>query len=169
MDPKSLQGLSMEGQKVLEATVEAAHETLGSMNEVLCNPALWVTTSAAQPALANSDGSSKVEGRQGGDGLTQQEAGWAALDEARVRLKNSTTTLRGVITSIFNSPQMREQEADVSSIGTDKSDPVEVEKLEQRVSELREEVRKKNDVLKILIDQLRELIIDISMWQSPSL
>lgn len=177
----------MDGQKVLEATVEAAHETLGSMNEVLCNPALWVTSSssttttssstvqtAGAPSVAAADppdsAAAKVEANKAGaaEGLAQQEAGWAALDEARLRLRSSATSLRTVITAIFNSPQMREQE-DPSNSLTDKSDPAEVERLEQRASELREEVVKKNKVVKFLIDQLRELISDISMWQSPGL
>ncbi|KAI5078883.1 hypothetical protein GOP47_0006554 [Adiantum capillus-veneris] len=61
---------------------------------------------------------------------------------------------------------MREQE-DHSVSPSDNLDPADVEKLEQRVSFLREEVKNKNKVVKLLIDQLRELIKDISMWQSP--
>lgn len=154
--PRSLQELAMEGQAVLESTIEAAHETLRSMNEVLCNPALWITA----PQLA--DAAKVVEGL-----AAQPEAGSAALDEARVRLRSSTTALKSVITSIFNSPQMKEQEADPPNGVAEKCDPAAVEKLEQRVSDLREEVHNKNRVLKVLIDQLRELISDISMWQSP--
>lgn len=188
----------MEGQKALEATVEAAHETLASMNEVLCNPALWGTSSSSSTAANTAPGATMVPSssgaslqlagtassigdstadaaasrvdasRTGADGLAQQEAGWAALEEARLRLRCSATSLRAVITSTFSSPQMREQEDPLNS-HSDKSDPAEVEKLEQRVSLLREEVKKKNKVVKVLIDQLRELINDMSMWQSPGL
>ncbi|MCO5587888.1 hypothetical protein L7F22_041840 [Adiantum nelumboides] len=64
--------------------------------------------------------------------------------------------------------QMREREDFLVSL-SDNSDPAEVEKLEERVSILREEVKNKNKVVKLLIDHLRELVNDISMWQSPGL
>eukprot|EP00250_Pteridium_aquilinum_P035526 c9586_g1_i1 orf=591-1220(-) len=198
--PKSLQELAMEGQKALEATVEAAHETLASMNEVLCNPALWSTSSSSiaatnstsgaigvTPASSSSGAAAQLAGsasaagdsteltasridasKTGAEGLAQQEAGWAALEDARLRLRSSAGSLRSVITSVFSSSQMREQE-DPSNSLSDKSDPAEVEKLEQQVLALREEVKNKNKVVKLLIDQLRELINDISMWQSPGL
>ncbi|RYR48141.1 hypothetical protein Ahy_A07g034131 isoform A [Arachis hypogaea] len=46
-------------------------------------------------------------------------------------------------------------------------DDMEIEKLEERASSLRKELANKNMHLKILIDQLRDLLSDISTWQSP--
>ncbi|KAI5078884.1 hypothetical protein GOP47_0006555 [Adiantum capillus-veneris] len=126
---KSLQELAIEGQRALEAIVEAAHETLASMNEVLCNAALWSTSSAATavaPASSSlgagtqSSGSSLAAvgdpletaasridaSKAGGEGSSQQEGGWGALDEARLRLRLSATSLKAVIASVFSSPQV---------------------------------------------------------------
>ncbi|KAD4889099.1 hypothetical protein E3N88_21172 [Mikania micrantha] len=47
------------------------------------------------------------------------------------------------------------------------TDELDVEKLEEQASDLRKELESKNKYLKLLIDQLRELITDISTWQSP--
>ncbi|XP_025791940.1 mediator of RNA polymerase II transcription subunit 30-like [Panicum hallii] len=47
------------------------------------------------------------------------------------------------------------------------ADNAEIERLEVRASALRKEIESKNKHVKILMDQLRELISDISMWQSP--
>ncbi|KAI8017237.1 Mediator of RNA polymerase II transcription subunit 30 [Camellia lanceoleosa] len=40
-------------------------------------------------------------------------------------------------------------------------------KLEERACVLKQELANKNKYLKFLIDQLRDLITDISTWQSP--
>ncbi|KAH7430709.1 hypothetical protein KP509_08G010700 [Ceratopteris richardii] len=189
-ETKSLQELAIEGQRALEATVQAAHETLASMNEVLCNAALWSTSSSTSSTVTNatvSASAASVSGaptntgasaasetatprtdasKSNAEGSSHQEAGWGSLDEARVRLRSSATSLKAVISAIFNSPQMRE---DIPAGLSDKTDPAEIEKLEERASALREEVENKNRLMKLLIDQLRELIHDISMWQSGSL
>ncbi|KAK9278880.1 hypothetical protein L1049_028460 [Liquidambar formosana] len=66
---KSTQDLAMEGQKHLEETIEAAFQILSSMNDELCNPALWSTTptnttsgpishSSSNSVVMNGDGSS---------------------------------------------------------------------------------------------------------------
>nr|GEZ17116.1 mediator of RNA polymerase II transcription subunit 30 [Tanacetum cinerariifolium] len=53
---------------------------------------------------------------------------------------------------------------DIDPMSTDDMD---AEKLEERASALRKELEDKNKHLKLLIDQLRELITDVSTWQSP--
>ncbi|THG10644.1 hypothetical protein TEA_007986 [Camellia sinensis var. sinensis] len=50
---------------------------------------------------------------------------------------------------------------------TTSSSASEIEKLEERASVLKEELANKNKYFKHLIDQLRDLITDISTWQSP--
>ncbi|MCO5587887.1 hypothetical protein L7F22_041839 [Adiantum nelumboides] len=121
---KSLQELAIDGQGALEALVEAAHETLASMNEVLCNAALWSTSStpaststaassslgAVAALLAAGDPSETAASRAdaskaGGEVSSQQEAGWGALDDARLRLRTSATSLKAVISTVFSSPQ----------------------------------------------------------------
>jgi len=47
------------------------------------------------------------------------------------------------------------------------ADNAEIERLEVRASALRKEIESKNKHVKLLMDQLRVLISDISMWQSP--
>ncbi|KAF3785368.1 Mediator of RNA polymerase II transcription subunit 30 [Nymphaea thermarum] len=153
---KSTKELAMEGQKLLEETVQAAHQILTAMNEELCNPALWATASPAQ------------SGAELHDGPHQAEPGGGALEEARFRYKSTVTALRAVISAITNSQAAEQNEAG-SMMGTSeaKSDPMEIKKLEERVAELKKEIAIKNRYLEILMDQLRELIGDISMWQSP--
>ncbi|XP_059069291.1 mediator of RNA polymerase II transcription subunit 30 isoform X2 [Cryptomeria japonica] len=115
--------LAVDGQRHLEGTVEAAHQILASMNQELCNPSLWVppTTRDHDPSLA-----------AGGSG-----GGGGALDDARLRYKKSVDSLRDVI-SLISSSQTKPQEGDTIT-GTDNNgDQVEIQILEQRASELRE-------------------------------
>eukprot|EP00252_Welwitschia_mirabilis_P000793 TRINITY_DN10767_c0_g1_i2.p1 TRINITY_DN10767_c0_g1~~TRINITY_DN10767_c0_g1_i2.p1 ORF type:complete len:183 (-),score=29.58 TRINITY_DN10767_c0_g1_i2:559-1050(-) len=156
---KSVEELAMEGQKHLEATVEAAHQILGSMNDELCNPALWVPPNAN--ANANGDSSKDHD-------LNLSGAGGGALEEARLRYKSAVTSLRSVISSISMSQQTKPHEEEQMDVESN-LDQDEINKLEERATKLREEVENKNQYLKVLIDQLRDLIYDISMWQSPVL
>ncbi|KAL2636176.1 hypothetical protein R1flu_007655 [Riccia fluitans] len=149
---ESLQDDALEGQRHLEGTVQAAHEILASLNEVLCNPLLWT-----QPVPDASNGS-----KPGGTS-PQQEQGWLALETGRLRYKATTAALRASINNIFNNPQEGDSDEDKAS-GAD------LEQLETQVAQLREEAARKNQLLKLLIDQSRDLVSDLSMWQtSPSL
>ncbi|CAM6036933.1 unnamed protein product [Sphagnum compactum] len=169
---KTLQELAADGKKQLETVVEIAHQILLSLNEALCSPSFWVAPSSSHLALESSSVSSNSltavpdpavgAGRDsGGEG----EAGLAALEATSLRYKVATAALRATVASILNTPQQEEGTGGV---------PVEMETgelddLEQRVTDLRKEVMKKNQFLKLQIDQLRNLIADISMWQSQSL
>ncbi|XVF08685.1 hypothetical protein REPUB_Repub07fG0024800 [Reevesia pubescens] len=172
---KTTQELASEGLKHLEETIEAAFQILSSMNDELCNPALWstnptTTSNAAPSSLSNvavlgngdssaSDGSHHLEmGGMGGSGN-------GALDEARLRYKNSVASLRTVLAAIPNSQKAKAFETGLT--GSSPADEAEIEKLEEQASNLRKEVANKNECIKLLIDQLRELITDISTWQSP--
>ncbi|BBN04174.1 hypothetical protein MPTK1_3g02360 [Marchantia polymorpha subsp. ruderalis] len=152
---ESMQELAAEGQKHLEGTVDAAHDILASLNEVLCNPVLW-----AQP-VPESSSSSKPGGAP-----PQQEQGWLALETGRLRYKSTTAALRASINNIFNKPQMRAQEGDS---GQDKGSAADLDQLEKQAARLREEATRKNQMVKLLIDQSRDLVSDISMWQSAEL
>ncbi|KVI06178.1 mediator of RNA polymerase II transcription subunit 30 [Cynara cardunculus var. scolymus] len=159
---KSTQELAMEGQKHLEDTIESAFQILSSMNDELCNPHLWstssppnVNTSNAHHAPSNGDATSS-------DTAHHFEMGGGALDEARLRYKSSVAALRSVLTAIPNSRKAKAY--DIDPISTDELD---AEKLEERASTLRKDLENKNKHLKLLIDQLRELITDVSTWQSP--
>ncbi|KAE8725069.1 Mediator of RNA polymerase II transcription subunit 30 [Hibiscus syriacus] len=174
---KTTQELASEGLKHLEETIEAAFQILSSMNDELCNPALWSTTPTTSAAAANgpslsngavlgngdssSDGSGGHHSETGGAG----GSGNGALDEARLMYKNSVAALRTVLTAIPNS-----QKAKAFETGSTASSPAgeaDIEKLEEQASNLRKELANKNEYIKRLIDQLRELIIDVSTWQSP--
>ncbi|KAF2537831.1 hypothetical protein F2Q68_00018989 [Brassica cretica] len=92
-------------------------------------------------------------------------SGNSALDEASVRYKNSVTSLRAVLVAIPNSQKAK---AYVMENGLETPESVEeIEKLEEQALSLRQEVAKKNVHVKELIDKFRELIADISTWQSP--
>ncbi|KAI4336331.1 hypothetical protein L6164_014869 [Bauhinia variegata] len=173
--PKSTQELAMEGQKYLEETIEYAFQILSSMNDELCNPTLWSYTSANNNMApvgpsshssngvvsgdATSDNSIQHSENSGGGGATV-----GALEEARSRYKSSVASLRTILTAIPNSHKSK---AFDTGSAASPADQVEIEKLEERAFSLRKELANKNVHLKILIDQLRDLIADISTWQSP--
>lgn len=174
----------MEGQKHLEDTIESAFHILSSMNDELCNPALWSSSAPSSaaaaapsaapasngPLLLNGDSSSDSShhldfaGPGGGGG----GGGGGALDEARLRYKSSVASLRAVLTAIPSSHKAKSFDPGASiSSSIPFVDQVEVERLEEQASNLKKELVEKNKHLKLLIDQLRELIADISTWQSP--
>ncbi|KAF5476538.1 hypothetical protein F2P56_003283 [Juglans regia] len=186
-NPKSTQELAMDGQKLLEETIESAFHILSSMNDELCNPALWSTISSASSSSLSSTSSTanitsipngpsqSSNGIANGDAASSDthhiESGGGsggALEEARFRYKSSVNSLRAVLAAIPNSEKAKSFE-----LGSTPSGPLspagqdEIEKLEERASGLRKELASKNRYLKVLIDQLRDLITDVSTWQSP--
>ncbi|KAG2678517.1 hypothetical protein I3760_11G006200 [Carya illinoinensis] len=155
-NPKSTQELAMDGQKLLEETIESAFHILSSMNDELCNPALWSTTSSASSSSLSStsnitsiaNGPSQASnGIANGDAASSDthhgESGGGsggALEEARFRYKSSVNSLRAVLAAIPNS-----QKAKTFELGSTPSGPLspagqdEIEKLEERASGLRKE------------------------------
>ncbi|KAL3025433.1 hypothetical protein AAZX31_04G179300 [Glycine max] len=154
---KTTQELAMEGQEYLEETIENAFQILSSMNDELCNPVLWSTSPSTSPnADATSDNSNHH--------ADASAAAGGALEEARARYKKAVTALRTILTAIPTS--QKEKTFDAGSAASP-ADEAEIDKLEERASSLRRELANKNLHLKTLIDQLRDLITDISTWQSP--
>ncbi|KAH1131384.1 hypothetical protein J1N35_002762 [Gossypium stocksii] len=177
---KTTQELASEGLKHLEETIEAAFQILSSMNDELCNPALWSTNPTTNTTTTNTaapNGSSLSNGAVLGNGDSSSDGGHhlemggiggsgnGALDEARLRYKNSVAALRTVLTAIPNSQKAKAFET--GSTATSPADEADIEKLEEEASNLRKELANKNVYIKRLIDQLRELITDVSTWQSP--
>ncbi|KAE8663373.1 Mediator of RNA polymerase II transcription subunit 30 [Hibiscus syriacus] len=173
----STQELASEGLKHLEETIEAAFQILSSMNDELCNPDLWSTSPTTKAAATNEpslsigavlgNGDSSSDGG-GGHHLEMGGAGGSgngSLDEARLRYKNSVAALRTVLSAIPNSQKAKEFET--GSTASSPADEADIEKLEEQSSNLRKELANKNEYIKRLIDQLRELITDVSTWQSP--
>ncbi|KAI8529225.1 hypothetical protein RHMOL_Rhmol12G0208300 [Rhododendron molle] len=173
--PKTTQELAIEGQTHLEATIEAAFQILSSMNDELCNPNLWSTTpSSFSPNNSNNNTTSAmgnghhVNGDVSSDSGHHFEMGGGALDEARLRYKSSVAALRSVLAAIPNSQKANPYDTgSTTSSSVSPPDQAEIEKLEERASVLKQELANKNKHLKLLIDQLRDLITDISTWQSP--
>ncbi|CAL5349442.1 unnamed protein product [Camellia sinensis] len=170
---KTTQELAMEGQKHLEETIESAFQILSSMNDELCNPTLWSTT----PSSANNNNASSINNgyhhssthASNGDGSSDlghhfEMGGGGALEEARLRYKSSVTSLRSILAAI---PSSHKKAKAYDTGSTTSSSASEIEKLEERASVLKEELANKNKYFKHLIDQLRDLITDISTWQSP--
>ncbi|GAA0144822.1 general transcription factor [Lithospermum erythrorhizon] len=145
---RTIQELSLSGQTHLEDTIQAAFHILSAMNDELCNPILW-STQFPNSALTND---------------APSEIGGGALNEARLTYKSSIASLRSVLTTISNSLKTSEGSPMTSSSPTDEAD---IDTLEERASSLEKELINKNKSLKLLIDQLREVISDISTWQSP--
>lgn len=120
---RSTQELAEDGQKQLEAVVEAAHDILLTLNRALCSPSFWVAPSS-QPALAqeinanaNANANAASGGSDGGLGLGDGAAagkekgaddgeGLAALDATRVRYKNATAALRATVAAIVKAAQV---------------------------------------------------------------
>ncbi|KAL3633424.1 hypothetical protein CASFOL_022186 [Castilleja foliolosa] len=170
---KTTQELAIEGQKHLEETIGAAFLILSAMNDELCNPSLWSTTAPHPPKnTANISNGHHLNGDVLSDTSSasqhhpnSSDIGGGALDEARLQYKSSVASLREVLVAISNAHKAKEPEAIPMSMSPD--DQMETEKLEEQAASLRKELAGKNEYLKNLIDQLRGLLADISMWQSP--
>ncbi|PIN11906.1 hypothetical protein CDL12_15490 [Handroanthus impetiginosus] len=194
---KTIQELAIEGQKHLEETIEAAFLILSAMNDELCNPSLWSTTSStagppSSTTAANnnlgggpismsnghhsnvdvlSDSSSASSSASASQPHPQHhnssDIGGGALDEARLQYKSSVASLRSVLVAISNAQKAKLPDVVPTSSSLSPADQMETEKLEEQASMLRKELADKNRHLKTLIDQLRNLLADISTWQSP--
>ncbi|XP_057954441.1 mediator of RNA polymerase II transcription subunit 30 [Malania oleifera] len=170
---KSTQELAMEGQKHLEETIEAAFQILSSMNDELCNPLSWssfsstTTASSTTAATAPSSLSNVINGDISSDTSHNVETGAGPLEEARLRYKSSAAALRAVLAAIPNSQKAKTCDGLTATGSFSQADQTDIEKLEEQASNLRNELTNKNVYLKHLIDELRDLITDISMWQSP--
>ncbi|KAI4312961.1 hypothetical protein MLD38_037745 [Melastoma candidum] len=174
---ESTQELAKEGQRHLEDTIESAFRILSSMNDELCNPSLW--RSSSPPTSRDSSGvAHSATGGGGADSSSDSTShhfespgssgGGGALDEARFRYKNSVAALRAVLSAIPSSQKAKPfgSESDMGTAAPD-DEEVEIERLEEQISSLRKELAGKNVYIKALINQLRELIADVSTWQSP--
>ncbi|KAL9271192.1 Mediator of RNA polymerase II transcription subunit 30-like protein [Drosera capensis] len=157
--PKPTKTLAIEGQRHLEDTIEAAFQILSAMNDELCNPSLWAPSDQQVTSAAEEEEGLSELGHQ----VQQQQfdIGGSALDEARLRYKSSVAALRAVLAAI---PESGKGTTEASFT---QADETEIERLEEQAAALREELADKNKYLKLLIDQLRSLIADISTWQSP--
>ncbi|KAL2906097.1 Mediator of RNA polymerase II transcription subunit 30 [Bienertia sinuspersici] len=167
---KSTKELAAEGQKHLEETVDAAFQILSAMNDELCNPNLWSTSSSSAAVIADTSNATSItangqsEGSNGdvsSDSTHQFDMGGGALEEARLRYKSSVGSLRAILNAM---PQNQKEDADGS---VSQEDEAEIVKLEEQVTNMRMDLANKNKHLKHLIDQFRDLITDISTWQSP--
>ncbi|XP_030458349.1 mediator of RNA polymerase II transcription subunit 30 [Syzygium oleosum] len=167
--PKSTQELAVEGQKHLEDTIESAFHILSSMNDELCNPSLWSAPAPSSASASASNGPLLLNGDSSSDSSHHLDfagsgGGGGALDEARLRYKSSVASLRTILAAIPTSHKTKSFDPGTSIMLVDQ---VEMERLEEQASNLRKELVEKNKHLKLLIDQLRELIVDVSTWQSP--
>lgn len=137
--------VAVEGQKHLEETIEAAFQILSSINHDLSNSALWSTHSPSPDA--------------------------GSLEAAHLRYKSSVAALRALLLALpvpqGQSTKTNEMGSSASPGSVSQADQTEILRLEERASNLRKEVANKNKHLKLLMDGFRELIADISAWQSP--
>ncbi|GAB2289383.1 hypothetical protein Dimus_023690 [Dionaea muscipula] len=163
---KTKKELAVEGQKHLEETIEAAFQILSALNDELCNPALWSTSTAPPPpssaAILTSEGhSDAVNGDGASDSSHQFDIGGGALDNARLRYKSSVASLRAVLSAIPDSVK------GTTDSSFSQADETEIKKLEEQAATLRVEIANRNNYLKLLVAQLRGLIADISTWETP--
>ncbi|PKI53277.1 hypothetical protein CRG98_026305 [Punica granatum] len=142
--PKSTQELAVEGQRHLEETVEAAFHVLTSMKDELCNPALWSSSSSSSnghPVLPinSGNGDSSSDSTYHPDNTSGSGGGVAGGGGGA--LEEARLRYKSCVSAL---------RAVLSAIPNSQK-----------------ELEKKNYYLKLLIDQLRDLIADTSTWQSP--
>ncbi|KAL6223567.1 hypothetical protein ACLB2K_006952 [Fragaria x ananassa] len=125
-NPNTTQELAVEGQKHLEHTIESGFQILSSMNDELCNPLLWSTNSSAENGVVHSDSSFS-------DNTSGPPGNGGSLEEARFRYKNSVTALRAVLAEILISHK-------ATSENDAPADETEIDKLEERASNLRKDI-----------------------------
>lgn len=65
---KSTKELAAEGQKHLEETVDAAFQILSAMNDELCSPALWCTTTSSSALITDSSTTTAITANGHSDG-----------------------------------------------------------------------------------------------------
>ncbi|XP_054807214.1 mediator of RNA polymerase II transcription subunit 30-like [Prosopis cineraria] len=161
---KTTQELALEGQKHLQDTIDYAFQILSSINRELCNAALWSNRSPISPSSVPNGVVPADSPTDNAENTVGGGATGGALEDARFRYKNSVAALRAILAAI---PNAQKAKASDSGLAASPSDQAEIENLEERASCLRKELANKNMHLKILMDQLRDLIKDISTWQSP--
>lgn len=109
--PKTLVELAIDGQKQLDAVVEAAHDILLSLNRGLCSPSFWVAPSlqpSANGAPTDPPTTEAAAASETEKGASPDSAeGLAALDATRVRYKAATSALRATVTAIVKQMQVR--------------------------------------------------------------
>lgn len=130
--PQTTQELAIEGIKHLEETIESAFQILYSMNDELCNPTLWSTTSStatsalsiASPngpsphstnGVVNGDASSESTNHHADTSSGGGTGSGGALEEARVRYNNSVLALRAILAAIPSSQNVNYQ-TDLSTL-----------------------------------------------------
>ncbi|KAF2302663.1 hypothetical protein GH714_000649 [Hevea brasiliensis] len=129
------------------------------MNDNLCNPALWSSSSSITTSTTTASPITAVMGiwMRLCFGITIPELLYVGF-----------RILKRIINGFFVLKQAKAFETgSTANSSSAPADQAEVEKLEKQASNLRKELVNKNAHLKLLIDQLRDLITDISTWQSP--
>jgi len=122
------------------------------------------TASAASVAVTGGGGGGEA-GETGSEekGSDSSAEGLAALDATRVRYKAATGALRATVAAIQKQTQAVRAEGDGAAA---ENVDTETDYLERRAADLREEVERKNMIVKLHMDQLRTLLADIFMWQT---
>ncbi|KZV46338.1 mediator of RNA polymerase II transcription subunit 30 [Dorcoceras hygrometricum] len=181
---KSTQELALEGRRHLEETIDAAFLILSAMNDELCNPSLWSTTNSASIPHNTTTGVQHTNGDVLSDSSSSASSsasashshpnnhnfdniGGGALDDARLQYKSSVASLRSVLVAISNAQKAKASETVPISSSTSPADQTGIETLEEHADTLRKELASKNKYLKDMINHLRNLVADLSAWQSP--
>ncbi|XP_057810394.1 mediator of RNA polymerase II transcription subunit 30-like isoform X3 [Salvia miltiorrhiza] len=155
---KTTQELAVEGQKHLEETIQSAFLILSAMNDELCNAALWSNTSssasAAPPGGTNPGGgpASMNNGHHDVSSDSSSASSSASASQSHTQHHNSFEIGGGALDEA-----RLQYKASIASLRS----------VLLAISNAQKELAEKNKYLKILIDQLRGLLGDISTWQSP--
>ncbi|KAF6164925.1 hypothetical protein GIB67_021421 [Kingdonia uniflora] len=191
---KSTSDFAVEGLKCLEDTIGAAFKILSSMNDELCNPNLWSSTTTTTSSTSNGINGSDDHHSEGGGAIEVARLRYkstvaslrsvlvAIVDSQKAAKRKENYEVQVMITPGKHSAldgnsgtgqhsRLRAKAYDAgegSAFGMKcETNQSEMEQLEERANNLRKEIADKNMYVKVLIDQLRELICDISTWQSP--
>ncbi|KAI9079487.1 hypothetical protein K1719_038569 [Acacia pycnantha] len=161
---KTTRELALEGQKHLEDTIDHAFQILSSINHELSNAASWSNPSPIPPSSVSNGVATADLPSDNAENAVRGGPTGGTLEDARFRYKDSVNALRAILAAIPNAQKAKAFDAGSAA---SPSEQAEIENLEERASCLRKELANKNMHLKILMDQLRDLITDISTWQSP--
>ncbi|KAJ8428441.1 hypothetical protein Cgig2_024102 [Carnegiea gigantea] len=168
--------LAAEGQKNLENAVEAAFEFLSTMNEGLCNSAVWSKPEASRSYYAPCKARRRFRAALASVHAIFNAIPYSNMDHfelVRQSLRSPHLNASGVcvVQEIVGGGAAASQEGEAQ-----------INKLEEQASNMRMTLSKtreregrilidyftnKNRHLKHLIDQFGDLITDISTWQSP--
>ncbi|GBG85200.1 hypothetical protein CBR_g39765 [Chara braunii] len=182
-DPFDIEGgeeihaLAREGEQAVRDLVSSAQDVVTHLNLVLSAPidpevvqelGTGLSQAPEQLGVISPPGGGAAAADSHGPTSTHTAAAvhLAALELGRQGYKTASVALRVVLHRL---QECLEKEGRNNRPGEESTnamqDDDELESLQKRAQQLENEARQKNQLLKVLIDDLRSLLQDVTMWQ----